>query len=302
MKEIVRIKSISEVHRIFELNAPKHPLVSVIPIDDRMSNFDYGDKKYAFDFYQINLKLGFAGSLIYGRNSYDFEDGTLTFIKPNQTIQIINQEEINGSAGWSLLFHPDLLRKSELGLKINEYSFFDYDVAEALHLSEKEIKALTDLVEKIQEEYDQNIDRYSQELIIANIEMLLKYCKRFYDRQFFTRTNLNKDILSDFDRILKEYYSSEQPILNGVLTVKNCAKELSLSVNYLGDLIKSETGRNAKEHIQEYVIEIAKTKLLSSNENISQIAYSLGFEYPQGLNKLFKAKVKVSPTEYRNLN
>ncbi len=302
MNEIIRIKSINDVHRLFELDKPRHPLVSVIQIDDRITNFDYGDYKYIFDFYQINLKQGFSGSMNYGRNSYDFDEGTLTFIKPNQTIQIENQDEIKGSSGWTLLFHPDLIRKSELGKTIEDYSFFNYDTNESLHLSENERNSITDLVIKIQEEYNQNIDKHSQELIIANIEMLLKYSKRFYDRQFFTRTNLNQDLLSEFNKVVRTYYNSENPIESGVLSVKECAKQLNLSVNYLGDLIKSETGRSAKDQINDYVIEKAKNQLLGSNESVSQIAYSLGFEYPQGFNKLFKTKVGISPSEYRNLN
>ena len=302
MNEIVRIKSINEVHRFFQLEKPRHPLVTAIPIDDRITNFDYGDVKYVFDFYQINLKQGFSGSMRYGRNSYDFDEGTLTFIKPDQVIQPENQYEIIGSSGWTLCFHPDLIRKSELGRTIDQYTFFDYDITEALHLSDKEISALNGLVEKIQDEYNHNIDKHSQELIIANIEMLLKYCKRFYDRQFYTRTNLNKDLLVEFDKVLKAYYNSDSPIHSGILSVKECAEKLNLSVNYFGDLIKSETGRSAKDHINEYVIEKAKTQLLGTNQSISEISYNLGFEFPQGLNKLFKAKVGVSPSQYRNLN
>ena len=302
MKEIIRIKTINEVHRIFNLDKPLHPLVSVIDIDDRITNFDYGESKYVFEFYQVNLKMGFSGSLSYGRNSYDFDEGTITFIKPNQTIQVEPQEEIRGSSGWTLLFHPDLIRKSGLSREIDDYSFFDYALNEALHLSVKERNSLTDLVEKIQEEYNQNIDKHSQELIIANIEMLLKYCKRFYDRQFYTRTNLNKDILYDFNMNLKAYYNSEQPINEGILTVKQCAEKLNLSVKYFGDLIKSETGKSAKEHIQDFVINKAKTQLLSTNEDISQIAYGLGFEYPQGFSKLFKTKTGMSPGKYRSVN
>ncbi len=302
MNEIIRIKSINDVHRFLGLEKPRHPLVSVIQIDDRITNFDYGDAKYIFEFYQINLKQGFSGSMNYGRNSYDFDEGTLTFIKPNQTIQIENQDEIQGSSGWTLLFHPDLIRKSELGKSIEDYSFFNYDLNEALHLSENERNSITNLVIKIQEEYNQNIDKHSQELIIANIEMLLKYSKRYYDRQFFTRTNLNKDLLSEFNKVVRAYYNSDNPVQNGVLSVKECAKQLNLSVNYLGDLIKSETGRSAKDQINDYVIEKAKNELLGSNESVSQIAYGLGFEYPQGLNKLFKAKVGLSPSQYRNLN
>ncbi|NQZ44613.1 MAG: helix-turn-helix transcriptional regulator [Flavobacteriaceae bacterium] len=300
MDQIVRIKTIHDVHRILGLEKPQHPLVSVIKIDDRITNFDYGDAKYVFDFYQINLKLGFSGSMLYGRNSYDFDDGSLTFIKPNQTIQVENREEIEGSSGWTLLFHPDLIRKSMLGDSIDTYSFFDYDLSEALHLSVKERNALTDLVIKIEDEYRQNIDKHSQELIVSNIELLLKYSKRFYDRQFYTRSNLNKDVVARFHKMLKGYYMNDRAQSNGVLTVRDCAQELHLSVNYFGDLIKAETGKSAKDHIHDFVIEKAKTKLLGSNEAISEIAYSFGFEYPQGFTKLFKTKVGMSPKQFRN--
>lgn len=302
MSEIIRIKTINEVHRLFGLEKPNHPLVSVIPIDDKITNFKYGNAKYIFDFYQINLKMGFSGSLNYGRNSYDFDEGTLILMKPNQTLQIEDQEEIKGSSGWTLLFHPDLIRKSALGDSIEEYSFFNYDFNEALHLSEKERNSITELTLKIQEEYKQNIDKHSQELIISNIDLLLKYIRRFYDRQFFTRTNLNKDILTEYNRIIREYYNSEHPISKGVLTVNECAKKLNFSVNYLGDLIKSETGKSAKEYIQDYVVDKAKSKLLGTTENVSQIAYSLGYEHPQGFNKLFKSRVGMSPSQFRNLN
>ena len=302
MHKIISIKSIGEVHRFLGLEKPRHPLVSLIKVDNELFDQDYGDDKYVLDFYQISLKMGFTGSFQYGRNSYDFEEGSLIFTKPGQTIQGGHEGETGETSGWMLLFHPDLLRKSPLGKTIEEYSFFDYDLNEALHLSEKERSALTDLVRKIEEEYNQNIDKHSQDLIIGNIELLLKYSKRFYDRQFYTRTNQNKDILADFNRVLKDYYNSEDPFRKGVLTVRECANALNLSVNYLGDLLKSETGRSAKDHINDYVIEKAKTILLGTNEPISEIAYQLGFEYPQSFNKLFKARVGVSPSQYRKAN
>lgn len=302
MKEIIRIKDISEVHDFYGFEKPKHPLVSVLPIDERMTNFDYGDLKYTFDFYQISLKAGIQGSLSYGRNSYDFKEGTMTFIKPNQVVKVENNEDFKGSNGWTLIFHPDLLRKSELGRTIEHYSFFNYEVYEALHLSDEEKKSLTALAEKIEKEYKQNIDKHSQEIIIANIEMILKYCKRYYDRQFYTRTNLNKDLISKFEQIMREYYQSEKPLEMGVLSVKYCANALAMSSNYFGDLIKNETGRSAKDHIQDYIIEKAKTKIVVSNQTMGEIAYSLGFEYPQGFNKLFKARTGMSPSQYRNLN
>lgn len=302
MSEIIRINNISEVHDYFGFEKPKHPLVSVLPIDERMTKFEYGDFKYAFSFYQISLKSGIKGNLSYGRNSYDFTEGTVTFIKPNQIIKVENSEDYQGGSGWTLIFHPDLLRKSELGRTIENYSFFNYEVQEALHLSDDEKKLITELAHKIEQEYQHLIDKHSQNLIIANIELLLKYCQRYYDRQFYTRTNLNKDIISKFEQIMRDYYQSEKPQELGVLSVKYCAQKLSMSSNYFGDLIKNETGRSAKEHIQDYLIEKAKTKILGTNESVSEIAYSLGFEYPQSLNKLFKAKTNMTPSQYRNLN
>lgn len=302
MKQIIRIKSISEVHNFYGFEKPKHPLVSVLPIDDRMVNFDYGNTNYAFDFYQISLKMGIAGSMVYGRNSYDFQEGTMTFIKPNQIVKVENPETIEGSEGWTLLFHPDLIRRSELGKTIEDYGFFSYDVHEALHLSDDEKKSLTELAHKIEKEYAQNIDKHSQDLIIANIEMILKYCKRYYDRQFYTRTNLNKDLISKFESVMSRYYQSDAPSRHGVLSVKYCADTLNMSPNYLGDLIKNETGRSAKDHIHDFIIERAKTIIIGSNETISEIAYDLGFEYPQGFNKLFKAKTGMSPSKYRTAN
>lgn len=302
MKEIVRVRTITEVHEIYGYEKPKHPLITVLPIDERMTQFDYGDVNYVLDFYQISLKEGIRGAFSYGRSQYDFQEGTMTFIKPNQVVKVERQESSQESGGWTLIFHPDLLRKSVLGQTIEDYSFFNYEVREALHLSDEEKHSLTELAEKIKKEYQQNIDKHSQDIIIANIEMILKYCQRYYDRQFYTRTNLNKDLISRFESIMRAYYQSDKPSVQGVLSVKYCAQALSMSSNYLGDLIKNETGRSAQEHIQEYIIEKAKTKIISSSQAISEIAYDLGFEYPQGFNKLFKAKTGLSPRQYRNLN
>ncbi len=302
MSENIRIKSISQVHDFFGLPKPKHPLVSVLPITDEMTNFDYGDFNYVFDLYQISLKMGISGSITYGRNSYDFQEGTMVFTKPNQSLRIENAEDYSGSSGWTIIFHPDLIRKSELGESIRKYSFFSYEVSEALHLSEEEQKTLTELVEKIQREYDQNIDRYSQVLIVSNIKLLLDYCTRYYDRQFYTRTNLNKDFVTRFEGLLKTYYDSEKPLEQGVPTVKYCGSELNMSPHYLSDLLRKETGRSAQEHIYYFLIDKAKTCLLSSKEPISQVAYSLGFDYPNHFSKLFKKKTGLSPAQYRKEN
>ncbi|MBR8537804.1 AraC family transcriptional regulator [Carboxylicivirga sediminis] len=204
--------------------------------------------------------------------------------------------------GWSLNFHPDLIRRSHLGQHIDDYSFFSYEVNEALHLSDMEKQTIGEIRDKIIHEYRANIDKHSQKLIISNIELMLDYCTRFYDRQFYTRENLNKDTISRFERLLKEYYASDKPLETGLPTVKYCGAELNLSANYLSDLLKKETGRNTQEHIHNFIVDRAKTNLLNTTEPVSQIAYSLGFEYPQHFSKVFKKKTGVSPAEYRHSN
>ena len=297
MNEIIRIETVSQVHEFYGLEKPRHPLVSVLPINDHITHFDYGEVSYALNVYQISLKLGIKGELLYGRNSYDFQEGTMVFTKPNQVLKVENKKAIKGSSGWTLMFHPDLILKSELGRTIEQYQFFSYGVHEALHLSEKERISLTELVHKIEDEYSQNIDKHSQKLIISNIELMLGYCTRFYDRQFYTRTNLNKDVVTQFESLLRGYYHSEQPLEMGMLTVKQCGIELNMSAHYLSDLLKKETGKSAQEHIYQYVIARAKTLLLSSREPIKQIAFGLGFEYSQHFSKLFKSKTGMSPGE-----
>lgn len=299
MKEIIKIDTISQVHEFFRLPKPQHPLVSVLPITDEMVNYDYGDHYYSFGFYQISLKAGISGSLSYGRNSYDFQEGTIVFLRPDQAIKVENDQEYEGASGWTLLFHPDLISRSELARTIGNFSFFNYETNEALHVSEEEKRSLTDLTTKIEREYSHNIDKHSQDLIISNIDLLLRYCKRFYDRQFYTRTNLNKDLISRFESFILNYLGSEKPKEQGVLTVGRCAEEMHMSANYLGDLLKNETGMSAKEHIQRLLIEKAKTKILGTELSISEIAYDFGFEYAQSFNKLFKSRTGFTPTGYR---
>lgn len=300
MNEIHHIRSIGGAHRFLGLPKPKHPLVSVIDIEDQITQFDYGNVRYVMDFYQVNLKQGISGTLRYGRNHYDFEEGTLVFIKPGQVIQVESQSDMAGASGWTLLFHPDFLLKSSLAQRIDDYSFFDYDIHEALHLSDEEQTALTVIAHKIREEYSQNLDQHSQDLMVANIELLLRYSQRFYGRQFYTRTNMQQDVLAGFHRVVKEYYSGGDAAKHGVLSVKHCAEALNMSPNYLSDLVKSETGRSAKDHIHQRVIAIAKRELLGTNLTVGEIAYGLGFEYPQGLNKLFKSKTGFSPSAFRS--
>tara|TARA_B100001939_G_scaffold78050_1_gene66007 strand:- start:239 stop:1147 length:909 start_codon:yes stop_codon:yes gene_type:complete len=300
-KDIIEIKTITQIHDALGIEKPKHPLISVIPMD-QMSGYDYGDYTYVMDLYQISLKTGITGGITYGRNKYDFEEGTMVFSKPQQAMSYSDNEQVEGESGWSLLFHPDLIRKSELGKTIDNYSFFSYEANEALHLSEDERKSLTELTEKIEKEYQQNIDQHSQELIIANIDLILRYCTRYYDRQFYTRTNLSKDAETKFKELLKKYFDSGQQLETGVPTVKYCSEEMNMSSHYLSDMLRKESGKSAQEHIYNFLIELAKTRLLNSTETISQVAYGLGFEYPQHFSKLFKSKTNMSPAEYRSMN
>ncbi len=212
-----------------------------------------------------------------------------------------DQKEYSGASGWTLLFHSDLISKSELGKIISSYSFFSYESNEVLHVSDDEKLALTEIVTKIEKEYNQNIDKHSQELIISNIDLLLKYCKRYYDRQFFTRSNLNKDIITRFENVIVDYFNQNKQKNLGVLTVSYCANEMHMCPNYLGDLLKNETGISAKQHINDYLIEKAKTKILGTNNSISEIAYDFGFEYPQSFTKLFKSKTGFTPIQFRDL-
>lgn len=302
MSEIYHIRTISEAHQQLGLPKPKHPLVSVITDFHGSQNIDFGGVRFTTDLYSISLKSDVEGTIYYGRNTYDFQEGTLIFLKPNQVIEYEpGKEEASHERTWTLIFHPDLIRKSELGQQIEQYSFFDYDTREALHLSEGERDAIQSLVNLIQKEISLNLDRHSQELIVSNIKLLLDYCTRYFDRQFYTRTNLNKDIVTAFEQLLKDYYSSGQAIEIGVPTVQYIGKKMGLSPYYLSDLLKKETGRNTIEHIHFYIIDKAKSKLLSSKQSVSEIAYDLGFEYPQHFAKVFKNKTGVSPSEYRKV-
>ena len=302
MSNIIRVETISEVHDFLGLEKPKHPLVTVLPVDERMANIDYGDATYVFGFYQISLKAGICGEIRYGRNRYDFQEGTMIFTKPGQAMSFSGTGDESGAVGWTLLFHPDLIRKSELGRNIENYSFFSYEINEALHLSEDEKTSVTELVKKIETEYQQNIDRHTQKLIISNIELVLDYCTRYYDRQFYVRTNLNQDLVTRFEAVLREYFDTEASLDAGLPTVKSCADQMNMSPSYLSDMLKKETGKTTQQHIQGTIVDRAKNLLLSTNEQVSQIAYGLGFEYPQHFSKMFKKLTGMSPAEYRKIN
>ena len=302
MKEIIEFDNISRALLVMGLGKPKHPLIAVFNHKDIKNGPQFIGKSIVSSFYLIEYKQGQAGSFGYGRTSYDFEEGTLVFFAPGQVLTVNKWLEDQATDGWSLLFHPDLIRKSQLGTNIDNYSFFSYEANEALHISDKENGIIIDLRDKIVQEYSQNIDKQSQKLIVTSIELLLDYCTRYYNRQFYTRENLNKDIVTRFEELLRNFYNTDKAIEQGMPTVKYCGEELYMSPNYLSDLLKKETGRNAQDHIHFFVIERAKTQLLNSDESISQIAYGLGFKYPQNFSKLFKKKTGISPTEFRSSN
>ncbi|MEM9338824.1 MAG: helix-turn-helix domain-containing protein [Bacteroidota bacterium] len=305
MATTVIIDSISQAHEALGLPKPQHPLVSMVYFKDIQHASAFYGVRVINNLYQVMLKSSnLLGTLHYGRNSYDFQEGTLVFMAPGQRSEFDGEIELGKEAieGWSLAFHPDLIRKYDLGEKIANYSFFSYEANEALHVSEEEKHTIEGIIDKIIKEYSQNLDQHSHHLIVANIQLLLDYCIRFYDRQFYTRATVNHDVVAKFERLLKGYYETHKMHDLGVPTVQYCAEELSLSSNYLSDLLKKETGKSTQEHIHLFVIEKAKNSLLSSTRTVSEIAYSLGFDYPQHFSSLFKSKTGFSPRDYRNLN
>ena len=296
----IDIKSISDLHRMVQYASPRHPLVSVIDHCDFYKNYHpKADVFYRFGFYIVSCKK-FDGFLKYGKGHYDFNEGSLMFTSPDQVLgpgpDVIVEE------GWALFIHPDLIHGTDLGKKIHQYSFFNYEINEALHISEEEKLIIKDCVAKIEKEYAQNIDKHSQGLIVSNIELLLNYCNRFYDRQFYTRAKVNSDVVQQFEKLLKDYFAQSTLIETGLPNVGYFASRLNLSPNYLSDLLGKFTGKTTQEHIHLELIDKAKTMLWGTNQSISEIAYGLGFEHPSHFTKIFKTKTGKSPSEYRLLN
>ncbi len=292
-----KVQTIGELHEIAGFEKPKHPLVTVIDFSKVKVNDAPQSGRFICSFYSVNFKN--HCNFVYGRQAFDHKEGTLLCTAPEQIITFDRKKEVKSTEGWGLYFHPELIRNTALGGKIKGYSFFSYAENEALHLSEQEKHILLSILMQMENEYNTNIDHYSHDLIISNIELLLNYCRRFYGRQFITRTNQNKDVIVRFEEYVTEYFNSDKLKYNGLPTVKNCAEAMNLSPNYLSDLLKSETGKNTQEHIHYYLLEKAKTLLVSSDKNINEIAYELGFEYPQSFSKFFKNKVGISPTVFK---
>lgn len=298
MSQLYRFNTVSDYNDFNNHDTP-HPLVNVI--DFSKAEVRTGKKMY-FGLYCIVLKDVECGNLTYGRNTYDYQKGTLVFISPGQVIDVQNKTEPYQPMGHGLVFHPDLIHGTSLGKNLSEYSFFSYNTSEALHLSENERKTILDCFSKINFELQQSIDKHSKRLITSNIELFLNYCERFYDRQFITRENANQGILEKFEDLLNDYFVSEKPQSIGLPSVAYFAENCHLSANYFGDLIKKETGKSAQEYIQLKVINIAKERLFDPDKSISQIAYELGFNYPQHFSRMFKEQVGSSPSEYRQMN
>lgn len=296
--DIIHIRSISQLHESLGFEKPNHPLISVIDVSRLKITKEMLNVKIVSDLYYIGLKSADCG-LQYGRNHYDFEDGVLAFTSPNQVYYAKSEKEFDTESGWMLFFHPDLIRTTPLGENIENYSFFSYDLYEALHLSDKEKKTLNDCIEKIREEYNERIDNHSQRVIVSSLELLLNYCLRFYERQFNTRTARNKDILTQVEQILKDYYATGQLVEYGPPSIQYIAEKVHLSHSYLSDLLKKETGRSAKDHINDFLVNKAKNLLLSTQDSVSEIAYSLGFNYPHYFSRLFKTKTGFTPQKYR---
>lgn len=302
MKQLLHLHSICDLHSLFKIGKSLHPLITVVDFNKVNEVLEH-NAKITTDFYSIMFKNYCKNYIRYGRKTIDFHDGNLICIAPNQIIEIDNEiEEKEDKIGWGLFFHPDFIRSTSLNEKIKDFSFFHYDVNEALHLSEKEKNLLLELVRKIQSELQENIDAYSQQIIITTIELMLHYCFRFYGRQLITRTHSNKSLLSQIEKVLRQYFQDTKVIEKGLPTVTYLAEKVNLSPSYLSDVLKKETGKNTQEHIHFFVIEEAKNLLLNSEKNINEIAYILGFEYPQYFSKLFKKKTGKTPLEYRSTN
>lgn len=298
MEQIVQLESVTEYNQMRGATT-LHPKITVL---DLAKANPMPARTFNFGIYAIYIKEVKCGDLKYGRKNYDYQEGTLVFIAPGQIIGVPPKEKTVAPKGWALLFDPAFIKGTHLGKDIQDYTFFSYDVKEALHLSNKERQLIMDCFTKIFYELNQSIDKHSKTLIVSNIELFLNYCTRFYDRQFFTREHENKGIPEKFEALLHQYFVSDKPQQLGLPSVTYVASELNLSTNYFGDLVKKETGKSPQEYIQSKVMDIARERIFDFGNSISELSYTLGFRYPQHFTRLFKQKVGVSPNEYRKLN
>ncbi len=296
-KALHRIETISKYHKVMGLPKPEHPLISVIdyntiklPCNSQVS--------FVFDFYTILLDRNFKGKMKYGQQQYDFDEGVLLLMSPGQVFKVDVQETVN-RAGWLLVIHPDFLWNTPLAKIIKHYGFFDYSVNEALFLSDKEETVIVNIIQNMAHEYQANIDKFSQPVILAHLELLLTYADRFYQRQFVTRKITNHQILNRLEELLTNYFNSDSLINKGLPTVQYIAEQLNISPKYLSNLLRALTGKNTQQHIHDKLLEKAKEKLSTTDLTVSEIAYQLGFEHLQSFSKLFKAKTQLSPLQFR---
>jgi AraC-like DNA-binding protein len=296
-----RIKSISEFHSMFNLPKPEHPLISVVDYAELVAGKARSEiTTLVSDYYSISVKRGLSEKMRYGQQDYDFDEGVMYFLAPGQVLHTtpVKDSEVQPS-GWILLIHPDFLWNSPLAAVIKRYEFFDYKVNEALFLSEKEEVILNNIIQNIRQEYNANIDSFSQNIIISQLETLLNYSERFYQRQFITRKITNHQVLNRLDKLLTDYFQSEELVNKGLPTVHEVALSLNLSPSYLSGMLRILTGQSTQQHIHDKLIDKAKEKLSTTDLSVSEIAYGLGFEHPQSFSKLFKSKTSLSPLEFR---
>ena len=298
-RQTIRIKTITEFHRMRGLPKPEHPLISIVDYSAIVRPVDISETNWIFDFYQISIKRGVNAKMKYGQQQYDFDEGVMFFISPNQVFRIEPEPKNENRSGWMLLLHPDFFWDTSLAKTIKQYDFFDYSVNEALFLSDKEEKTLNDIIDNIKQEYHANIDKFSKQIIISQIETLLNYSERFYNRQFITREKTNHQILDRLEKLLSNYFNSEDLVTKGLSTVRYVAGTLNVSQKYLSSLLNVLTGQSTQQHIHDKLIDKAKEKLSTTDLTVSEIAYELGFEHLQSFSKLFKTKTKLSPLEFR---
>ncbi len=295
----IRIKTITEAHRMFGLPSPEHPLITVLNYADLQVPENGGEISVLLEFYYISLKKGFINKLFYGQQTYDFDEGMMYFVAPNQILRGAGPEPEDDLSGWILAIHPDFFWGTSLAKSIRNYAFFDYAVNEALFLSDKEKAIVNGIVENIQNEYQANLDKFSQDIIISHLETLLNYAERFYQRQFLTRKKSNHQVLDQLEALMNTYFSSEDLLSKGLPTVQYISDKLHISPSYLRSLLKALTGKSTQQYIHEKLIEKAKERLSTTALSVSEIAYELGFEHPQSFSKLFKSKTSQSPLEFR---
>lgn len=299
---INRLKTVSDLHRFNQLSPPEHPLISLLDYSKIQPTPVNNELRWIQSFYSISIKRNVTGKYRYGQQSYDFDEGLMTFFSPEQVIsvQLIEQDaSTDKPSGLILAIHPDFFFGSSLAKNIKKYPFFNYSVREALFLSEKEENIINGLLQNIQTEYQANLDKFSQQIIINQLELLLNYSERFYQRQFLTRKVSNHQILDRLEEFLGDYFDSEAVINHGLPSVHDIAQNLNLTADYLSSMLKSLTGQTTQQHIHNKLIERAKVKLSTTNLNVSEIAYELGFEHPQSFSKLFKSKTKQTPLQFR---